>query len=68
MDVVGADLLIFQPGSASKMNHGKPRSILSRLGQQRHVGRRLAEGRSGGLIVRIGFGTRNVVGWRSRDA
>ena len=45
------------------MNHGNPRSNLSALASTPCPGR-LAERRSGGLVVRIGLGARDVVGRR----
>ena len=65
MDVVGAHLLIFKARQRVKDEPRKAALILSRFRQQRHVRRRLAERRGGGLIVRIGLGARDDVGRRA---
>src|SRR4029077_2720113 len=59
-------LLIFEAGQRVEDKPRKAALELQRLGQQRHVRRRLAERRCGGLVVRIGFWTRDDVSWRSR--
>src|SRR6202050_3690425 len=64
VDVIGAHLLIFEARQRVDDEPRKAALELQRFSQQRHVRRRLAERRRGGLVIRIGLWARDVVRWR----
>ena len=66
MDIIRADFLILQARQRGEDEPRKTSLIFPRLREQSHVRRRLAEHRGGGLVVRIGFWTRDDVGQRPR--
>ena len=62
VDIIGADFLVLHERHRVENEPRKAALIFARLGEQRHVGRRLAESRRGRLRIGIGFGRREDVG------
>ena len=66
IDIVGAHFLVLVERQRVENEPGKAALVFERLGEQSHVGRRLAEGRRRGLIVGERIGRRKIVRGRAR--